>query len=564
MSYRDVREQDVLAAIARCDELGTDAFLARYGYDKARTFVLVHNGRQYDSKAITGVAHEFLDGRALGPGEFSGGRETVARHLGRLGFVVQERRDPPRLLLQPRGGTRDGGQGNFIRTVVGGVRLADHAEAFGADLDELRALYRDGTAKLWGNTSPAHGNNTKAKAIRDRRVGDRVRFYARHRFIAEAVILKLFRNPDAARAIWGANETGHTFEHMMALGDVRMIDEDATEFVRRWTGQDTLRSVTLVPAEGLGAPADRPEPPSVPPVAKRSVAEELLAELLTLNGHPQAVSRDSVAVLWAIGQVKREPRLHPLSTFRREVSGVLANCGLEGADEPERPFYDLGRTGFWQVEPPSTAEGTEPRAGFTEDSRRLLMDISFRTKAINALRSRHLDHVEDQELLLSSVGLADYATVSGSRQRGDGTSGERRRRTIQSSSVVRAQDVVKRVKALHDHMCQFCGTRLKTGFGFYSEAAHIRGLTVHDGPDELENLLCLCANCHVEFDGFGLYVDVDDLVRRVGDGSVVGELRRVPGHEINADHIAYHRELCVIAPPALPEDAKPGQVALLA
>ncbi|MBB5804953.1 putative restriction endonuclease [Saccharothrix ecbatanensis] len=557
MSYRDVRGQDVLAAIARFDEVGRDAFLERYGYDKARRFVVVHNGKQYDSKAIVGVAHEFLDGRALTPGEFSGGHATVGLHLRGLGFVVQERRDPQQLLLQPRGGARDGGPGNFKRTIEKGVRLADHADAFGEDLAELQALYRDGTAKLWGNTppAPAKQNSLKAKAIRGRRVGDRVLFYAKRTFIAEAVILKLFHNPAAARSIWGADKTGETFEHMMALGDVRLIREDATDLVLRATRQETLRSVTLVPAGKFVTPTEQPKPTKPSPDGPFSV-EQHMTELLTLHSPERSAKSESVALLWTIGQVGDKPRLHPLSTFRQGVSMVLTACGVEGADEVERPFYDLRRTSFWRIDPEETpssaANAPEPRAGFTDEFHRLLMDVSFRTKAINALRSRHLDDIEDHESLLASVGLGDYLTVSGGPQRDADTPGERRRRPNQGSSVVRDPKVVKKVKALYDHTCQFCGTRLSTGFGYYSEAAHIRGLTVHTGPDDLENLLCLCANCHVQFDGYGLYVDEDYVVRRVRDRVEVGKLRVVPDHPIDAAHITYHRELCVIAPPTSP------------
>ncbi|MEW2076763.1 HNH endonuclease [Streptomyces sp. NPDC013433] len=50
-------------------------------------------------------------------------------------------------------------------------------------------------------------------------------------------------------------------------------------------------------------------------------------------------------------------------------------------------------------------------------------------------------------------------------------------------------------------------------------AAHIRGLgRPHYGPDELQNLLCLCANCHVLFDGLEIYVDSDGLARGTRDG----------------------------------------------
>lgn len=86
----------VLAAIAEYDQLGQEEFLRRYGFDQARQYVLVHDGKRYDSKAIVGVAHGFLPGKAaLAADEFSGGRATVGQLLARLGFHVEERGEQP-------------------------------------------------------------------------------------------------------------------------------------------------------------------------------------------------------------------------------------------------------------------------------------------------------------------------------------------------------------------------------------------------------------------------------------------------------------------------------------
>jgi hypothetical protein len=74
---------DVLGAIARCDELGIDRFLAVYGYKPSQRFVLRHAGRSYPSKAILGVAS------GLTAREFSGGASHTCRVLGRLGFTVR-------------------------------------------------------------------------------------------------------------------------------------------------------------------------------------------------------------------------------------------------------------------------------------------------------------------------------------------------------------------------------------------------------------------------------------------------------------------------------------------
>jgi hypothetical protein len=91
VAYTDVTREAVLAAIAEYDQLGQEEFLHRYGFDHARRYVLVHDGKRYDSKAIVGVAHRFLPGQdALAASEFSGGKATVGQHLGQLGFHVEE------------------------------------------------------------------------------------------------------------------------------------------------------------------------------------------------------------------------------------------------------------------------------------------------------------------------------------------------------------------------------------------------------------------------------------------------------------------------------------------
>ena len=88
----------VMSAIAEFDRLGRDTFLDRYGFGKSREYVLLSAGREYDSKAIVGVAHQFTaGGRALRPDEFSGGQNAAAAELRRLGFEV--------LLIADRGET---------------------------------------------------------------------------------------------------------------------------------------------------------------------------------------------------------------------------------------------------------------------------------------------------------------------------------------------------------------------------------------------------------------------------------------------------------------------------
>jgi 5-methylcytosine-specific restriction endonuclease McrA len=77
-------------ALAECDRIGRDQFLRRYGFGKARDYFLTRNGRNYDSKAIVGVAlrYQFPTAGALSASDFAGGELTVWRVLTRLGFLV--------------------------------------------------------------------------------------------------------------------------------------------------------------------------------------------------------------------------------------------------------------------------------------------------------------------------------------------------------------------------------------------------------------------------------------------------------------------------------------------
>lgn len=88
-NFKDLSDpKAVLKAIGEYDRLGQAAFLARYGFGKARNFILLHTGRSYDSKAIVGAAYGHQFGTPLKSTDFSGGRATVVPLLGGLGFRV--------------------------------------------------------------------------------------------------------------------------------------------------------------------------------------------------------------------------------------------------------------------------------------------------------------------------------------------------------------------------------------------------------------------------------------------------------------------------------------------
>lgn len=91
MTLKDLTErQAVLQAIQEYDELGQQAFLEKYGFGTARRYMLVHNDRHYDSKAIAGVAHLIQTGALLRRNEFTGGVYGAVRTLEALGFDVDD------------------------------------------------------------------------------------------------------------------------------------------------------------------------------------------------------------------------------------------------------------------------------------------------------------------------------------------------------------------------------------------------------------------------------------------------------------------------------------------
>ncbi|MFI7103427.1 HNH endonuclease [Streptomyces sp. NPDC050161] len=289
---------------------------------------------------------------------------------------------------------------------------------------------------------------------------------------------------------------------------------------------------------------------------------ELIDRLKSLKIHQrkgQQSRHKPLALLWGIARVAAgKERLALWRQFRDEVGGLMAEFGHpESSITPEYPFWHLRTSGLWDVRGvPSEQAGkphaaafdrANPEGGMTEQAALLLRDPFVRSQAIAVIRETYLADI-GQHALMERLGLAGYESASGVGECAEDEEtyrGPAERRTITSSRVARDIELAKKVKKLHDDRCQVCGLQLSTGFGTYSEAAHIRGLgRPHDGPDELPNLLVLCPNHHVQFDTLAIYVDAEGTVRSTADGSRRGELRRLPAHPIAEAHLRYQRALC--------------------
>jgi len=123
------------------------------------------------------------------------------------------------------------------------------------------------------------------------------------------------------------------------------------------------------------------------------------------------------------------------------------------------------------------------------------------------------------------------------------------RKERRSRSLVRDQANVDWIKNLYDNTCQVCRIQLMTDAGAISIGAHIQGLGKPDnGPDVVENMLCLCHNCHAIFDSGSFYINDDSktitwLHESVGGetSAHAAELFRKVEHQIGLEYVKHHR-----------------------
>ena len=112
-----------------------------------------------------------------------------------------------------------------------------------------------------------------------------------------------------------------------------------------------------------------------------------------------------------------------------------------------------------------------------------------------------------------------------------------KRATQTVQRVIRDSKLGRQLKKLYDYKCQVCGLQIETDAGFYAEAAHIKPVgSPHDGPDLIENLLCLCPNHHLMFDKGVFFVNEDMSL----DG-ISGRLQNHKSHRISSGFLKYHR-----------------------
>ena len=141
------------------------------------------------------------------------------------------------------------------------------------------------------------------------------------------------------------------------------------------------------------------------------------------------------------------------------------------------------------------------------------------------------------ETLKTNLPYPDYSAAARANAPSPIQPIERREATFMR--LVRDTQISNLIKQLYQHKCQVCNKALQLAQGLYAEGAHIQPLgSPHNGPDVQSNILCLCPNHHVLFDG-GAFSIADDF-SLIG---ISGSLTVRPTHQIDLEYIRYHRSL---------------------
>ena len=96
---------------------------------------------------------------------------------------------------------------------------------------------------------------------------------------------------------------------------------------------------------------------------------------------------------------------------------------------------------------------------------------------------------------------------------------------------------------MYDFKCQVCNIRLASPSGPIAIGAHIKPLGMpHNGPDVIENMLCLCPNHHDQFDYHSFYIEPETLTIIGLENFENSRLTVDKKHKIEKDFLNYRKE----------------------
>lgn len=111
------------------------------------------------------------------------------------------------------------------------------------------------------------------------------------------------------------------------------------------------------------------------------------------------------------------------------------------------------------------------------------------------------------------------------------------------SRIKRDVSLSENIKEIYGYKCQVCNVYLKTPYGAIAIGAHIKGLgKPHNGPDVIENMICLCPNHHEQFDDHGFYIDSETSEIKGLEGYDGKKITLNKKHNIEKSFLKYHFE----------------------
>lgn len=123
---------------------------------------------------------------------------------------------------------------------------------------------------------------------------------------------------------------------------------------------------------------------------------------------------------------------------------------------------------------------------------------------------------------------------------------ERTSRTeVTTSRIKRNTSISENLKEIYEYKCQICdiflnqpGTERGICIG-----AHIKPIgKPHEGPDAIENMLCLCPNHHDQFDKHSFTIDSQNMKIIGLEGYTGKQLNVNKKHRIDKDFVDYHKK----------------------
>ncbi|MFD9123861.1 phosphorothioated DNA-binding restriction endonuclease [Kitasatospora sp. NPDC059571] len=227
-----------------------------------------------------------------------------------------------------------------------------------------------------------------------------------------------------------------------------------------------------------------------------------VARLRRWTSHGVRAPHKPLLLLYALGSYQQDAdRELRYSAVEEELKQLLVEYGPAHATTPAYPFHHLVSDGVWEVRtdhgPGSPGTGIQilrasGAAGRLAPDLRaaLAKQPSLLGRLARVLLDTHFPpslHVDLCEAVGLDLELAEVGSVNGTAA----AAAARRRRDRRMRELI---------LTAYEFRCAFCGYDGTLGASTVGlEAAHVRWWS-HDGPDEVDNGLCLCSLHHKLFD----------------------------------------------------------------